>query len=413
MKKLLYYCIVIVTILTGCSLNEDVKLHNDIKEYQGVWRDTISSANAVYIEDLIINDNSIKYTLTDTTTHVILDTLSGTFIIGNENKIGWICYSPISNEIKQYSWNVLNLSTYQMRLYSIIMGQRDYKRAYHSSIKDYNIQDTLLEMFYYKKYLPLHKKDLIVKFGDYNRLTNCNGITYFTHHPLFGKISFTENYDNDSIYSYTLFINDWNQCVHFFESDYKKIRNINATTEYIDSETLETSNNVIIVDSSIKQISFKPINDYDYWPNVSHYLGDNLRTFMDDYQTKYVYRFHKNVDLELDEYSFQTHKDSICAEIFVDADSNNIIKQSGVYLMRTYLSSKKKDAQKELEKFACLLSKKYNLDKEGVDENGNIIYYYHPKRQIDESPYEIRLRLRQYQNGITKLYQVAVNYILL
>ena len=411
MKDFLY--IICTIVVVGCSSNDEVSLRHDIKEYQGVWRDTIFSANDVYIEDLIIDNNSLQYTLTDASTHVVHDTLSGTIIVGNENRIGWNCLSHITNEIRQSSWSVLYLSTYQMRLYSSIMGERSYRRVYHPTIEDFNMQDTLSEMLHYKKYLPLHKNNLIAKFGDYNRLPNCDGISYFTHHPLFDKISFPENFDNDSIYSFTLSVKDWEKCFPIIESNYTKFRDVNATAEYIDSESLETSENVVITDSSTKHISFKPIKDYDYWPNVSRYVGKTLHTFMAEYQAKFVYRFHENAELGLFEYSFQTHSDSICTDIFVCVDSNNIIKQSGVCLIKTYISSRKKEAQKELEKYAILLNKKYFFNREGVDENGNKVYYYYPSRQKDNSPYEIKLRLRQYQNGITKIFQVAVNYILL
>lgn len=405
--------IICILLVSGCSIDEELKLHNNIEEYQGIWRDTIHAANDVYIEDLIINDNSVKYTLTDAATHIILDTLSGILIIGNENKIGWNCISPINNENRQTNWEVLDLSTYHMRLYSKILGEHNYRRVYHPTIEDLNIQDTLSEMLGFQKYLPLQDDDLIAKFGTYNRIVNNDGIAYFTHHPLFDKVSFIKSYDNDSIYSYILSIKDWNLCVPIIKSNYIKFRDVGVTTEYIDSELLETSHNVVISDSTTKQMSFKPIKEYDYWPNVSRYIGKNLSTFMDDYQKKYVYRFHENIDLGLYEYSFQTHRDSICTDIFVGVDSNNIIKQSGVCLIKTYLNSRKKEAQKELEKFAVLLNKKYFFDRESVDDNGNKVYYYYPNRQKEESPYEIRLRLRQYQNGITKIYQVAVNYILL
>lgn len=421
MKKLLYYCIGIVTILTGCSLNEDVKLHDNIREYQGVWRDTILSANAVYVEELIINDNSIRYSLSDASTHVVLDTLSGTLVVGNENKIGWNCVSPIDNRTRQTTWSVLSLSPYKMTLYSNTFGEHNYKKMHYSTIEEERIQDklqnvvrdTLLEMLRYQDYLPLRENDLLNKFGSYNRLVDNKGISYYLHHSLFDKISFSENLDNDSIYSFTLFVKDWAKCFPFIESNYIKLRDVNATTEYIDSESLETSENVVITDPSTKQISFKPIKDYDYWPNMSRYMGKALQTFMDDYQAKFVYRFHENAELGLFEYSFQTHRDSICTDIFVCVDSNNIIKQSGVCLIKTYISSRKKEAQKELEQTAVLLNKKYFFDREGMDENGNKVYYYYPSSKKNDSPYKIKLRLRQYQNGITKIFQVAVNYILL
>ena len=422
MKQLLY--IIFVILVVGCSSNDDVYSYHEIKEYQGNWRDTILFSNKIYVEDLTIKDNSIKYSLSDVSTHVVLDTLIGTLVVGKENKIGWVCFSPIDNKTRQTVWNVIELSPYQMTLYSNIYGERNYKKAHYSTLEDEGIKDILqnverdilMEMLQYQKYLPLHKNDLIEKFGYHNRLVESMGFAYYLHHSLLDKISFIENYENDSIYSYTLSVKDWTRCISIIQSNYVKLRDVGVSTEYIDAETLEASKNVIITDPTTKQMSIKPIKDYDYWPNISHYIGKDLETFLDDFRSKYVYKFHENLNLGLYEYSFQAHKDSICSDIFVIVDSNNIIQQSGVCMINTYLSSsssRKKEAQKELDKFSQLLRMKYFLDREGMDENGNKVYYYHPNRQKDESPYEIRLRLRQYQNGIIKLYQVAVNYILL
>lgn len=404
-----FFNIVTCFLLIGCSQNEEETYCYNIKDYQGVWCDTIFNGKDVYVEDLIINENSIKYTLSNVNTHVVLDTLSGFLLIGNENKIGWNCVSPITNDSRQLYWNVMSLSAYQMKLYSNLQGEHNYRRVYRPTIEEYEIQDTLMEMLQYKQYLPLHKDELIAEFGLYNILSNDNEIVYYTHHPLFSQLSFMEKTDNDSIYSYALSVKEWSKCYPFVSSFYIKLRNVGRTTEYIDGESLETSDNIVVADFDSKQIRFLPIKDYDFWPNVSCYLGKYLQTFMNDYKEKYVYKYYENTNLELNCYSFQTHKDSICSEIFVGVDSDGMIRQSGVFFFQ---NNRKNKVQQELETMAAFLKRKYYYDRSGVDGNGNKIYYYYSHENINESHYEIRLRINQQViNSITKVYQIAINFI--
>lgn len=405
----IFYIIVMCLLLIGCSQSYEETSCYNIKDYQGFWRDTIFNGKGVFVEDLIINDNSIKYTLSDVNTHVVLDTLNGNFLIGSENKIGWNCFSPITNNSRQLYWTVLGLSTYQMRLYSNLQGEHNFRRVYRPTIEEYEIQDTLMELLQYKQYLPLHKDELAEIFGYYNRFSNDNEMAYYTHHPLFSQLSLKKNNDNDSVYSYALSVKEWSKCYPVVSSYYTKLRNAGRTTEYIDGESLETSDNIVVTDLDLKQIRFVPIKDYDYWPNVSCYIGKNLQTFMNDYKDKYVYKYYENTDLELCCYSFQTHIDSICSEIFVGVDSDGMIRQSGVSFFQ---NNRKNKAQQELETMAAFLKRKYYYDRSGVDENGNKIYYYYSHENINKSHYEIRLRInQQVKNTITKVYQIAINFI--
>lgn len=409
MRKI-FFNILMCLLLMGCSKNEEVSFYS-IEDYQGVWRDTIFNGGDVYVEDLIIKENSMKYTLFDVNTHVVLDTLIGTVLLGSENKMGWNCISPITNDIRQLYWNVLSLSPYRMRLYSDMQGEHNYRKVYHSTIEEYLIQDTLMEMLRYKQYLPLHKDELVEEFGSYNRLLYENEIVYYTHHPLFSKISFKENMDNDSIYSYALSVKEWNKCYPFVCSYYTKLRNVGSTTEYIDGESLETSDNIIITDFDSKQIRFSPIKDYDYWPNVSHYLGRHLQEFMDDYNTMYVYEYQEDKSSELRAYQFLTKIDSIYSDFFVIVDSTDMIKRSGVTMFKTFTKTKIKEAQKELESYASFLGRKYFLNKTAWDENGNKIYYYYPCIDSQEATYEIRLMLTPSIKGIAITYNVRVFYV--
>ena len=391
-------------LLEGCSTDESMIFHDDVKQFQGIWRDTVFVDRNVYIKDLIIRDNSINYSLADIYTHVIFDTLSGTILLGNENTIVWDCISPIDNKHRKTFWNVISLSPYEMILHSELYGEHCYKRVYHTSVEDVYMQDTLLEMFQYRHYLPLLQDELIDKLGSFNRLSSDDGIAYFTHHPLFDRISFRPNYDNDTIYSYMLSVKYWDCCDSIISSSYVKLRDVNGVAVYIDCESLETSENVIITDKASSQITFIPIKDYDYWPNVSQYLGKNIQTFMDDFRDKYVYIYEKNENV----YSFQSAIDSICTDIFAVVDSNGVIQQSGVCLLNKF--KKQKEAQKELEKFALFLKKKYVLEKVEKDVNNNNVYLYYSYDKENRLSYEISLRLNQYTVSIAKMYEVMLNY---
>jgi hypothetical protein len=175
---------------------------------------------------------------------------------------------------------------------------------------------------------------------------------------------------------------------------------------------LETADNVVVVDSLSRQIALKPIKDYDYWPNVSHYLGKNLRSFKDVFRANYVYEYQEDNSSGLRAYKFLSGIDSICSNIFVIVDSTDIIRRSGVSMLKSFINSKKKEAQKELDSYASLLNRKYFLNRTTLDDNGNRIYYYYPCQDAKEATYEIRLMLAQYNlNNVTKTYQVRVYYV--
>ena len=280
--------ILCITLFGGCSQSNDFVLHDNINEYQGVWRDTLYENGVVYIEDFIISKESMLYTLSNAYTHVVYDKLIGKLILGNENKMEWNCISSITNKIRIINWNVLYKSAYQMRLYSNLQGEHVYKRVYNPSIDDYTVKDVIKEMLQYSSYLPLSKDELASSFGFYNRLGGDNKIEYLMNHPFIEKIRFNENYDNDSIYSYSLSINNWMECEPIVDSLFTKIRTTNGMTEYCDAGTLEYSNNVIMIDPVSHQMSFYPIKDYDYWPNVSHYIGMATNDVKKELEKKYV-----------------------------------------------------------------------------------------------------------------------------
>ena len=402
-----YFCILVSLLsLIACNQNDEIVLHNDIMEYKGCWRDTIYSGDDVIIEDIIIIDNSIKYTMSDVNTHVILDTLNGTIMLGNENKMEWNCYAPITNTTRQVRWNVLDLSKYQMKLYSNLLGDRVFRKTYYPSVEEYLIHDTLLELRQYGNYLPLHKDELLGKYGEYNSLLNERDITYYVNHPLIDKITFNGNYDNDSVYSYTLTHkeNDWCKIDSFVRSGFTRWRDVDGTTEYIDADVIENSNNVIIVDSALHQIRYQPIKDYDYWPNISHYIGEPIQVIKKEYEGRYAYSYKEKPNDETFEYQYYTVRDSVSYFVGFASDENGTIIRCGIELF--YHFREIKDAQKKCAEIASILNRKYSL--EGYDTKNNI-YNYCSGPFVTNLSYNIKLRIKQYPGGVG-YYRIQLLY---
>lgn len=401
---------VLITLI-GCTQNDESTFYDSINGYQGVWRDTLYNNNEMYLEDLIVHENAIEYVLSDAQTHVVYDQLNGTLVVGNENKIGWNCISPLTNRSYRMTWSVRDLTTYQMKLFSQIMGEHTYKRVYYPSIDEYEVKDTLDEILQFRQFLPLSKSELVEKFGTYNIMENDGTqVTYLINHPLFDKISFRSNYDEGSFYSYILHMKDWSQCGHIIGSQYTKLQDVNGTIEYIDADSLETSDHIITTDSMANHISISPIEDYDYWPNASCFIGMSLQDVMNIYEGKYIYRYHEYQNDGLFEYAYQTGQDSICSSIYIVTDSSGTINYSGVVLFKIYLTSKKAEALEEIQKISYLLSRRYSYDRYELDTNKNKVYYYYYDRAFDHSRIEIKLRLRYYQENVRKYYRIQIDY---
>ena len=397
----------------GCSQTSDIKFHNDIKAYEGTWHNAIFVKDDLYLEDLIIKNNSIEYLLSNSMSHIVYDMLSGSMILGNENKIAWNCISDINNMRYQISWHVLSLSQHQMTLYSNLEGEHTYEKVINPPIDEFEINDTLMEMFQYFDYLPLRRDNLLETFGTYNRLGTKNGIEYYIRHPMFDKILFLENVDNDSIYSYSLHVKDHAKYSSIIMHNLKKIRAIHTTTEYIDSDSLENCNFVVTSDKSSDCINFTMIKGYDYWPNMTHYLGEPLQKFKADYESKYIYALHKDAGSGMVEYSFNTEIDSICHHVSAFVDTTLTIRKCCVELHRSYQKNKIDRATEEFDRVSSLLGKKYKFVKYDIDENSNTIKYYHHDISNDKKM-EVKLCFIYYEpDDIRKLYRIRVEYSLL
>ena len=297
----------------------------------------------------------------------------------------------------------MELSTYQMRLYSELLGERNYKRSYCSSIDEGEVQDTLYEMLWFGKQLPLSQNDLKEKFGTHNGLEGSNGITYLVNHPLIDKIQFRRNYVNDSIYSYTLFIKEWGPIESVTSSCYSKIRDKNGVTEYCDSETLAESNNIVTVDPIIQQISFLTLKDYDYWPDISHLIGKSIQDAKEEYGSRYVYEFNPFAKEGL-EYTYQTANDSIFNFIRFVTDAAGIITSCGMELYE--IIKEQNEAQRKCAEIASFFRHKYYFDK--FDEEKDV-YHYFSDADETKTRFKVRLFLERYPSG-KGYYRVQVFY---
>lgn len=362
-------------VLTSCSRSDDQTIHYLIGEYQGRWYNPVYANDELFMEHLIITGNNMEYVLENTNTNVIYDKQVGTFVTGNENKIGWNCISLISNMQNLTTWNVLSLSENQMSLYSNQFGEHNYQKDNIFNKSD--ISDTLMAMFQFKKSLPLLKKDVVKKYGTYNRIISNSSISYLLNHPLFSKVEFKENYENDSIYTYALLVKDWISSKQIVDSQYTIIRYVNGRTEYCDAVSLDKSSNIIITDSANNQLTFSPIRDYDYWPNVSHFMGTSIEDVKKEYKNKYVYEYNHSNEDDLNEYQFYTKHDGICEYLGVASDSEGIVRRSWVTILGKYSEEQKK-------MILHLLENKYQYRKEDNDT------YYYSGSSNGNSPFEIK-----------------------
>ena len=355
--------IILAVIIVGCSQQEGGYVFNDMKDFQGFWRDTIYSDGKTYVGDLVIIDNVIDYTLAQSENRIVHDRLSGVMTIGNENKIGWSGISHIDNKVRQTVWTVLDMTTYDMRLYSNLMGEHGFRRVYAPSY-DFVVQDTLVEMLQFKNGLPLSKTDLGEMFGTYNKIRGDSIDCYLLSHPLFRSVLFSGNHNNDSVYSYTLNVNDWNACYNAVGAKYAVVRTrTDGLTELCDAESLAKSTSVAIADSINGMLTFSPIGDFDYWPNVSNYLGKTIDDVKRNYSSRYVYILRR-VEDDMLEYQYQSRHDGICETIAFASDDIGVIRRCWVKLLEKY-SLEQRDIIRHL------LESRYG---KGVEDGINYIY---------------------------------------
>ena len=406
--------VAIILIIVGCTQDEH-DFHNKVMEYQGYWRDTTYINNEIYTEEFIVDNYTMEYTLSNAATHIVHDKQNGIIVLGKENKLGWYCNSPINNMLRQTIWDVHKLSSDQLNIYSPLQGEHEYKRAFRASLDENTIKDTINEFLQYRNYLPMSKSDLINKFGSPNILKSEKEISYLLNHPIFKRITFKENYDNDSIYSYTLSIKDetedecgksrftnvnWQQCEQLIDSIFTEIRLVGGVKEYCDNDLLENSTYVILVDTALHEITFSPLRDYNYWPEISHYIDMPLQIFMNDYESEYVYRYFKEAGNGLKEHDFMTEKDGICSRIAAGSDTLDIIRYTGVILSEKFYD------KSEIKKISHILDSKYYF---GRYENSNEEkYYYYPSKNIEDSKFIVRLRI-QYDKKY-KEYTVIIEF---
>lgn len=373
MRRICFLCILF--ILLGCSQEHDVVLNN-IRDFQGFWRDTIIDGEKEYISEFIVDNYVMDYTLSDAETHVMYDVQNGALILGNENRIGWYCTSLITNETRETFWDIHKKSVESLSLYSIMYGGYEYKRAYRALLDEFVVKDTMASLLYYSSYLPLSSKDVAGIFGSFNGLSCTEGYEYMIKHPLYDRIYLKGNTDNDSVYSFSLRISSpvvWQECERHIESRFAKIREIGGLREYCSNESLENSSYVLLLDSVLGRITYSFIKDYDYWPNISRFIGRNISEVKKDFEN-YVYLYQENLNLGLLQYSFQTSGDQLYSYIAFVTDTDGCVVRTGLSLLERYSSTQER-------KILHLLNSKYSFDRY---ENG--VYYYHQ----NDIGYEVR-----------------------
>lgn len=365
-------------VIAACEHDNGVIYHNDIQEFQGIWSCAVYEDDKEYQGELIVNNDYMEYTLFNSETYMVYDKLAGSMVLGNENKQAWYCNSAITNVNVQRFWDVVELDSNKMILCSDMFGEHEFNRAYARSIDEIIIEDTLKELMQYQQFLPLSKTGLKEKFGVDNTVSSVGDIVYMTNHPIFNKIIFKENYDNDTVYSYTLLVDDIFKNRNVVASSMNMIRGVNSIEEYCDSESLVNSNNVVIVDTASYKMTVSSLKGYDYWPNVSHYIGMPMEDVKNEFGRKYVYEFREYPESGRSQYDYQTTQDGVCDWISFVTDSTGTVKHSAVFLLEKY-------SVKQKELVIHLLDNKYHFAKQ---EDG--IYYYYPCVDFERAKYEIQ-----------------------
>lgn len=382
MKK---FSVLFVLLLFGCQPNDNMMLYDDVRDYQGVWRDSLFTVEKKFVEEFMVENNTMSYILSDVETHVLYDKQNGELQIGNENVIGWNCTSAITNKNIKTSWKVTNLSEYELSLFSEKQGHRHFNRVYRAALCDYSLNDTINELLQFNRFLPLSDSDVVNFFGNYNKVQSNEDFIYLVHHPIIDKIRFLRNEKNDSIYSFvitvvkdTSLIKNWRSIQNIVSSQFTKIRDIKGITEYCDAKLFEESSFIIGVDSLMHQITYSLLECYDYWPNVSKYLGKTLLDVRRNYDSCYVYRRKVLSESDLIEYNYQTQHDSVCRSISIMVDSAEIVRRCQVSLMGKYSIG-------QVAQILHLLNSKYTYM-----ESGNDVYYYYSSKTNNNPEYEVR-----------------------
>ena len=331
--------------LVSCNQHDDLVQYDNISDYHGHWHNTMQIDGETYIEDLDIDScsNHIEYMLSNIKSYIIFNKQHGELVLGNENKIGWICISDIDKKARQTYWNVVDLSEDKMRLFSTLLGEHTFKKALKAASETFVIEDSIKSVLNYTRYLPMTKTSLTDSFGLVNRLTTKDEITYMTYHPLFNRIKFHENLDNDTIYTYSLFMTPevWPNWKCVITTGMTKIRGINGTEEYCNAELLSKASRIVIIDSLLNCITISPVRDYEYWPNVSHHLGKSIEEAKREYESKYVYEHSLNAEDGLSSYKFQAKGDRTFKTIALFTDSMGIVKRCWINFVEKYSESQK------------------------------------------------------------------------
>lgn len=357
------------------EVTQEVPVAN-ILDYQGIWRDTIVSDGRECIEELVVSNYAMTYTLADLHSCIVYDQRSGLAVLGENGKMGWYCSSLLTGEASQTVWTVKNLTPDTMVITSTVLGERQLKKVQQSVMDELSSEPSFDALHEYTKALPLDKDGVKTVFGSAGVDEGNRSLTYSVQHPLFSHITFRLSWDNDSVYTVALKLKDVESWREVVAARYTKVRELGSVTDYCDAGRLSEATSVVSIDVEAHTLTFSPIRDYDYWPDVRHYLGRTLQDVKSDYRNfAYAYSTYKQTGIR--QYDFKTEKAGVVQNTsFVFEANEDVVSRSACFLL---------DGYKDEETLLHLLKSRYLYDHY---EAG--YHYLYPYPSKENAPYEVR-----------------------
>lgn len=348
----------------------------DIRDFQGIWRDTIVSDGRECIEELVVSNYAMTYTLSDLHSCIVYDQRSGLAILGENGKMGWYCSSLLTGESTQTVWTVKELTPDNLVLISNLLGERQFWKMQQPVMKELSSEASLEAVLQYTEVLPLDRDGVKAVFGSAGVDEGSRSLTYKVQHPLYNHITFSLAWDNDSVYSVSFALDDVDLWRGVVAARFTKIRELGSVTDYCDAAKLSEAASVASIDAEAHTLTFSPIRDYDYWPDVRHYLGRTLQDVKSDYRNfAYAYSTYKQTGRR--QYDFKTEKAGVVQNTsFVFEANEDVVSRSACFLL---------DGYKDEETLLHLLRSRYLYDRY---EAG--YHYLYPYPSKEKAPYEVR-----------------------
>lgn len=376
-KYFLFFVILGGISFVACDDDEmQDSLVSDIREFQGIWRDTIVYDGKECVEEVVIRNYALEYTLADLHTCIVYDQRSGLAILGENGKMGWYCSSLLTGEASQTIWTVKELTPDNIVLTSNLLGERQLKKVQKSVIEELSSEPSIDALLQYTVALPLDRDGVKAVFGNTGVVEGSRSLTYKVQHPLYSHITFSLAWDNDSVYSIALTLDDVDLWKEVIAARYTKVRELGAVTDYCDAGQLSEATNVACINAEAHTLTFSPIRDYDYWPDVRHYLGRTIQEVKSDYRNfAYAYSTYKATGRR--QYDYKTEKAGVVQNTsFVLEANEDVVSRSACFLL---------DGYKDEETLLHLLKSRYRYDR--YEEGCHYLYPYPSK---ESATYEVR-----------------------